>query len=196
MLFLTVCEATTSWKCYYKDTIFTCRGWKINKLETVLFVSVFCFLLLFDWIPFTTDSYGSSGPWCFIHRLESNCSIHEAGFLQVILLWEAPFVSLGLLALGLFIISLCLLAYVIKNSKAKNLNKMGISDSIFSLALMLALYLLIASSVIHLSIGVGRLYSLDWWTGLDWTGLDSPKNAFFSVGQKLSILIHSLKLLA
>ena len=32
------------------------------------------------------------------------------------------------------------------------------------------------------------------WTGLDWSGLDSPKN--LSVGQKLSILIQSLKLLA
>ena len=33
-----------------------------------------------------------------------------------------------------------------------------------------------------------RLYSLDW--------LDSPKNLFYSVEQKLSILIYSLKLLA
>ena len=31
---------------------------------------------------------------------------------------------------------------------------------------------------------------------MDWTGLDSPKNLFFSVGQKLSVLIQSLKLLA
>ena len=31
---------------------------------------------------------------------------------------------------------------------------------------------------------------------IHWTGLDSPKNLFFSVGQKLSILIYSLKLLA
>ena len=140
VLFLTVCGATTSWKCHYKSATFTCCGWKINKLETLLFVSVFCFPLLFDWIPFTTDSYGPSGPFCYIHWLENNCSIHEAGFLQMILLWEAPFVSLGPLILGLFIISLCLLGYVIRNSKAKKLNKV-ISDSIFSLALLLALYL-------------------------------------------------------
>ena len=31
---------------------------------------------------------------------------------------------------------------------------------------------------------------------IHWTGLDSPKNLFFSVGQKLSILIYLLKLLA
>ena len=31
---------------------------------------------------------------------------------------------------------------------------------------------------------------------IHWTGLDSPKNLFYSVGQKLSILIYSLKLLA
>ena len=31
---------------------------------------------------------------------------------------------------------------------------------------------------------------------IHWTGLDLPKNLFASVGQKLSILIYSLKLLA
>ena len=96
VLFFALCEAATSWKCQYKDTTFTHCGWKINKLETIVFISVFCFPLFFDWIPFTTDSYGPSGPFCYIQWLESNCSIHEAAFLQVILLWEAPFVSLGL----------------------------------------------------------------------------------------------------
>ena len=182
VLFLTVCEATTSWKCYYKDTTFTCCGWKINKLETLLFVSVFCLPLLCDWIPFTTDSYGSSGPWCFIHRLENNCSIHETGFLQVILLWEAPFVSLGLLALGLFIISLCLLGYVIKISKAKNLNKMGISDSIFALALMLALYLLIVVLYIYPS----ESHQFFYWM---LAALSTPIMSFL-IGLALLVAIH------
>ena len=65
VLFLKVCEVSTSWKCQAKGrATFTCYSWKINKLDTVLFVSVFCIPLLFDWIPFTTDSYGAVGPWC------------------------------------------------------------------------------------------------------------------------------------
>ena len=142
VLFLTMCGATTSWKCHYKDTTFTCCCCKINKLETVLFISVLCFPLLFDWIPFITDSFGPNGPFCWIRMCENNCSIHNAGFLEEDLLVWAPFVSVALLAIGLFIISLCLLGYAIKNAKARKLNKMGITDTIFFLTLILTLYLL------------------------------------------------------
>ena len=145
VLFLKVCGVTTSWKCHHKDATFTCCGWKINKLEILLFVSVFCLPLLFDWIPFTTDSYGPFGPSCWIRRLENNCSIHKAGIFETILLWDVPSLSVGLLALGLFIISLCLLGYAIKNANAKMVKKMGITNSIFSLALVFTLYLLRAA---------------------------------------------------
>ena len=143
VLFLTVCGATTSWKCRC-DATFTmpCCRWKINKLETVLFISVFCFPLVIDWIPFTTDSYGPYGAWCWIRTLENNCSIHNAGFLELTWLGRAPFSFVAPLVLGLFVVALCLLGYAIKNAKAKKLNKMGIADSIFSLTLILTLYLL------------------------------------------------------
>ena len=140
VLFFTVCGATTSWKCSYKDTPFTCCGWKINRLETLLFVSVFCFPLLFDWIPFTTDSYGPFGPFCYIQWLENNCSRHDAGSLEMLLLLNAPFVSVGLLTFGLFMVSLCLLGFAVKS---KPLNKMAITDFIFSLALLSTLYFLL-----------------------------------------------------
>ena len=143
VLFLTMCAATTSWKCHYKDATFTCCGCKINKLETALFISVLCLPLLIVWIPFTTDSYGLYGSICWIRTLENNCSIHDVGLrLEVNLLVWGPFVSVALLAIGLFIIYLCLLGCAIKNAKAKKLNKMGITDSIFSLTLILTLYLL------------------------------------------------------
>ena len=93
VLFLTVCGATTSWKCRY-DATFTmpCCSLKINKLETVLFISVFCFPLVIDWIPFTTDSYGPFGTWCWIRTLENNCSIHDPGLIEMMVimgpLWD------------------------------------------------------------------------------------------------------------
>ena len=149
VLFLTMCVATTSWKCRYKDTTFTCCCCKINKLETVLFISVFCLPLLFDWIPFTTDSFGPNAAFCWIRVRENNCSIHNAGLLEEDLLVWGPFVSVALLAIGLFIISLCLLGYAIKNAKARKLNKMGITDTIFFLTLILTLYLLEAATFVN-----------------------------------------------
>ena len=144
VLFLKVCEVTTSWKCNYKDATFTCCGWKINTLETVLFLLVFCLPLLFDWIPFTTDSYGPFGPWCWIRRLENNCSVHRAGSIERESLAYAPFGSIVVLTLGLFIASLFLLGYAIK--KAEKLTKVRIIDSVFFLALMLMLYILQSGS--------------------------------------------------
>ena len=46
-------------------------------------------------------------------------------------------------------------------------------------------------------LGRASLFTGLEWTGLDWTGVDwtHPKICF-SVGQKLSVLIQSLKLLA
>ena len=146
VLFLTVCGATTSWKCRY-DATFTmpCCNWKINKLETVLFISVFCFPLVIDWIPFTTDSYGPYEAWCWIRMLGNNCSIHNTGFLELTLLGRAPYSFVVLLVFGLLVVSLCLLGYAIKNAKAKMLNKMGIADSIFSLTLIITLFLVVTA---------------------------------------------------
>ena len=148
VLFLRVCEVTTSWKCQATGT-FTCCCWKINKLDTVLFVSVICIPLLFDWIPFTTGSYGSVGAWCWIRGHENNCSVHNAGLLQQLLLQDVPVLISGPLTLGLLIICLCLLGYAIKTGKDKKLNKVGIADSILSLVLMFALYLLSTIFVIQ-----------------------------------------------
>lgn len=140
VLFLKVCEATKSWKCHdkYRATV-TC-DWNAKKIEACLFALVFCLPLLFDWIPFATGSYGPFGPWCWIRRLENDCS--NAGILERMLLQSIPLLTIGPLTLGLFITSLCLVGYAIKNAKAKKLNRVGITDSIFSLVLMLALYLL------------------------------------------------------
>ena len=64
VLFLRFCEVTTSsWKCHYSKATFTCCGWKINKLGTVIFASLFSFPLLLDWIPFINASYGPFGPY-------------------------------------------------------------------------------------------------------------------------------------
>ena len=118
-----------------KET-FGCCGCKINKLEVVYLVLVFGLPLLIDWIPFTTDSYGATGPWCWIRSIEKNCTIHTAGLVEQIVLWDLPFGLVVLITLVLFTASLCLLGYAIKDSKAQNVIEKVITDSIFSLVFL------------------------------------------------------------
>ena len=148
MLFFKVCGVTTFCKCRYEDRVtFTCCGdRKMNLLEIGFFVTMFSLPLLVDWIPFTTNSYGPFGPYCWIRILENDCSVYKAGTLKRILLWDVPIGLLGLLTLVLFIASLCLLGYAIKNAKA---NKVTVTESMVSLALMSTLYLLQTVSYLH-----------------------------------------------
>ena len=43
---------------------FTCHGEKVSKLEVTIFALLIALPLLFDWIPFTTKSYGQYAAWC------------------------------------------------------------------------------------------------------------------------------------
>jgi len=142
VLFFKVWDATP-WKpervdsCHKKaKETFGCCGCKNNKLEVVYLVLVFGLPFLIDWIPFTTDSYGATGPWCWIRSIEKNCTIHTAGLVEQIVLWDLPFGLVVLITLVLFIASLCLLGYAIKDSKAQNVIEKVITDSIFSLVFL------------------------------------------------------------
>jgi len=77
-LFFKVLYLTTSLKFMNekaKECTFTFCCWKINKLEIVLFTSVFVLPLLFDWIHFATSSlwplrtlvlYSDNRDWLFL----------------------------------------------------------------------------------------------------------------------------------
>jgi len=92
--FVKILKVIASWRLineYYekaKECTYTCYSWKINKLEIAWYVSIFVLPLLFDWVPFITNSYGPIGPWCGFQSLESNCSIQEAAIWDVIGLWK------------------------------------------------------------------------------------------------------------
>ena len=83
VLFFKVLEVATSWN--YVDNIakkarqctFTCCK-EINKLEVALVVLIFTVPLLYDWIPFITNSYGPIGLWCWIRTLNNDCSTQIA----------------------------------------------------------------------------------------------------------------------
>ena len=137
VLFFKVAAVASSWErfdaCYKKVKMctLTCCSKEINKVEIALFASVFIIPLLFDWIPFTTHSYGPSGVVCWIRSLDNDCNKEKAGFWEQIWLGGVPFGLVTLITLGLFVTSICLLSCASKNIKA--LAKMGITDSFFSL---------------------------------------------------------------
>jgi len=136
-----------------KECTYTCYSWKINKLEIAFYVSIFVLPLLFDWVPFITNSYGPIGPWCWFQTLESNCSTHEAAFWEEIGLWIAPAGLVLLLTFGLSTASLFLLCYAMKNTNLQKLIEVGITVSIFLLATIFILLTSIVPTKLPLRFG-------------------------------------------
>ena len=152
VLFVKVWQATTSWKVLddfcenVKTKTLTCCGLKFNKLEIVLHASMIVFPLLIDWIPFTTGSYGHTIAWCWISRYRNDCSSDRAGFWEGI--WEVPVGFVAILILGLFVTSVCLLRYGIKNTPVHKLIEVGVLDYLFLLAFLALLFFLFALHMI------------------------------------------------
>ena len=145
VLFIKVLHVSTSWKffgVYYekvKACKFVCCGWKINKLEVAIFIFAFTLPLLFEWIPFTTNSYGPLGPWCWICASEKNCSLSNAGILEQTWLWDVPFVTIAFLTSILFTVSLYQLGRGIKKAKVEKmaLIEVGITNIVFFLTFLI-----------------------------------------------------------
>ena len=116
-----------------KDKIFTRHNTKISKPEVAIVASVIVLPLLFDWIPFTTNSYGQYATWCWIHSLEQNCSTNSAGLWEQIWLWHVPFGIASFMIPLLFVGSLCQLGYGIKNAKVHGLIQVGAVDYLLAL---------------------------------------------------------------
>ena len=52
----------------------------VSRLEGLFVVLIFIFPLTFNWIPFINNSYGRSGPWCWIRNLNfDDCTEFKFG---------------------------------------------------------------------------------------------------------------------
>ena len=100
----------------------------LSRKEVVFLLVVFSIPVL-DVIPFTTNSYGSTGPWCWIRSMEKNCTIHIAGLAEQIALWTVPFGLVALVTLALVAVTPCQLCY----ASCKFGIRRGILDSLPSL---------------------------------------------------------------
>ena len=123
-----------SWRLFHcckkaKEKMFTHHDMKISKPEVAIVASVIVLPLLFDWIPFTTNSYGQFATWCWIritrtklyHRF-SRTGGNKSGYCMS-LFGIASFVIIVL-----FVGSLCQLGYGIKNAKVHGLIQVGTVD--------------------------------------------------------------------
>ena len=65
------------------------------KLEVVYVITIFLFPLTFSWIPFIHLTYGEAGPWCWIKRINSDCTDNQFGIgLRYGLLYAPTYIIL------------------------------------------------------------------------------------------------------
>ena len=140
-----------SWRSFLekaKEKAFTCHDTKISKSELATVVLMVVLPLLFDWIPFTTNTYGQYATWCQIRILEQNCTTNTAGWWEKFWLSNVPFGIASFVILILLVVTLCLLGYGIKSAKVHNhkLIEVGIIEY-----LLLLVFLVFASCLFFLT---------------------------------------------
>jgi len=169
-----------SWRSLYnlkkatKD-VFTCHGCRISKLELLNLALIAVLPLVIDWIPFATNSYGQYGTWCWITILDPDCSIHTAGLWEQIWIWDVPFGVVALLTLVLFIASLCVLGYGVKNIKTQKLIEVGILDYVLLLAFLVFILFLYSVEIIARTIAFSQHRFESWLLN----ALSSPLSGTF-----------------
>ena len=156
-----------SWKLFFKrfeEKIFTCYGMKISTPEVATVIFMFVFPLLFDWIPFTTNTYGQFATWCWIRILEQDCSTNPAGLWEQIWLWDVPFGIVAVLTHVLLVGSLCLLGYGIKNAKVYNykLIEVGIIDYLLLLVFLILVFFFYSLGIIARSFAFKEHHFVFW----------------------------------
>ena len=157
-----------SWRLFHcckkvKEKMFTCHDMKISKLEVAILASVIVLPLLFDWIPFTTNSYGQYATWCWFHSLEQNCTTNPAGLWEQIWLWDVPFGIAFFVILVLFVGSLCQLGYGVKTAKVHRLVQVGIVDYLLFLTFLVFDTILFAIAAIAYMSTLGKGHHFIFW---------------------------------
>ena len=157
-----------SWRLFHyskkvKEKMFTRHDMKISKQEVAIVASVIVLPLLFDWIPFTTNSYGQYATWCWIHSLEQNCTTNPAGQWEQIWLSYFPFGILSFVIFVLFVGSLCQLGYGVKTAKVHRLVQVGIVDYLLFLTFLVFDNILFATAAIAYISTLGKGHHFIFW---------------------------------
>ena len=157
-----------SWRLFHcckkaREKMFTRHNMKISKPEVAIVASVIVLPLLFDWIPFTTNSYGQYATWCWIRALEQNCSTDSAGRWEQIWLWHVPFGIASFVIIVLFVGSLCQWGYGIKNAKVHRLIQVGAVDYLLVSTFLVFTSFLCAIAVISYTSTLSKGHHFIFW---------------------------------
>lgn len=84
------------------------------KIEAAFVALSFVLPLLIAWIPFIVRNghYGPYGPWCWISRMERDCSRSLSGLLEELLIWYVLFGVVSILSLLCTIVMVTFLIYI------------------------------------------------------------------------------------
>ena len=179
-----------SWRLFHcckkaKDKIFTHHEMKISKPEVAIVVSVIVLPLLFDWIPFTTNSYGQRATWCWFRQ---NCTTnYSAGQWEEIWLWGVPFGIFSFVIIVLLLGSLCQLGYGIKNAKVHRLIQVGAVDYLLVLTFLVFVGFLYAIAVTPDTFTLSEGHHFTLWI---FNAVSSPlTGTFASLGLLVAIYV-------
>ena len=121
-------------------------------LECVYLVVTFLLPLLWCWIPFVEEAYGSAGPWCGIRVLTENCSPFRFGRVLRFVLWHVPAYTIFLFILVTSIMIMIKVRRDIRKwdgtpyNSATKINKQMIKDEVRPLLWYPLIYLILRST--------------------------------------------------
>ena len=67
---------------------------RTDKFEPAFWVATYALPILWSWIPYIHQSYGTSGPWCGFRVLNEDCSNFAFGKILQFTLWYIPLYTL------------------------------------------------------------------------------------------------------
>lgn len=87
--------------CSMTVNLFAMTVIKVNteRFELVYLLVPFVLPLLWCWVPFLKNSYGTAGPWCGIRVTNGNCETHVFGHAIRFIIWHVPLLVIFFLIL-------------------------------------------------------------------------------------------------
>lgn len=97
-------------------------------IEVIGLVLALAVIFVLDLILLATNSYGASGPWCWIRNTEMDCTVYMPGQLMRIILWDVPFLLVMLTTVAFISAFVILLVRAFFKSKTSNKAEKGVFD--------------------------------------------------------------------
>lgn len=105
-------------------------------IEVIYLVLTFAVIFVLDLILLATNSYGASGPWCWIRSTEMDCTVYMPGQQVRIALWDVPFLLVVLTTVVFISTFVMLLVYAFCRSKTSNTTEKGVFDFCVSIVFL------------------------------------------------------------